>query len=161
MLGRWPAIFSDAINVINVKLYVSILLIELYLFIPLSATFTIFQGHSSVKQFELKMSCSYPIILKLKRSVKYVQMTMNRSSFWRSLIFKGGNWQNFHIWRRKRKKSVRFFSDLFKPRSLRFCMIIALQRVYSVIIIMITLTLFQGHKCLRKMNRPVLDSFPL
>ena len=44
-------IFSDIINVINVKLCMMVLLIELYLFIPLSITLTIFQGHSTVKQF--------------------------------------------------------------------------------------------------------------
>ena len=46
--------FSDTIDVKNVKLCM-ILLIELYLFIPLSVTLTFLQGYSSVKQFELKM----------------------------------------------------------------------------------------------------------
>ena len=44
-------IFSDIINVIHGKLCMLVLLIELDLFIPLSMTLTIFQGHSSVKQF--------------------------------------------------------------------------------------------------------------
>ena len=44
-------IFSDTINVINVKLCTMILLIELQLFIALSVTLTIFQDHSSVKEF--------------------------------------------------------------------------------------------------------------
>ena len=46
-------IFSDTINVIDVKLcmMVHLLLIELYLLIPLSLTLTIFQGHNSIKQF--------------------------------------------------------------------------------------------------------------
>ena len=43
-------IYSDTVSVINVKLWMMVLLIELYLFIPLSVTFTIFQGHSNVKQ---------------------------------------------------------------------------------------------------------------
>ena len=47
--------FSDTIDVKNVKLCIMILLIELYLFIPLSVTLTFLQGYSSVKQFELKM----------------------------------------------------------------------------------------------------------
>ena len=42
--------FSDIINVINAKLCMMVLLIELYLFIPLSVTLAIFQGHSNVKQ---------------------------------------------------------------------------------------------------------------
>ena len=44
------AIFFNTVNVINVKLCM-VLLIELYLFIPFSAILTIFQVHSSVKQF--------------------------------------------------------------------------------------------------------------
>ena len=42
-------IFSDTLNVINVKLFMMApLSIEFYLFIPLSLTWTIFQGHSNV-----------------------------------------------------------------------------------------------------------------
>ena len=47
-------IFSDTVNVINAKLYMLLLLIELCLFIPLSVTLTIFQGHSNIEQIELK-----------------------------------------------------------------------------------------------------------
>ena len=43
------------INVINVKLFMMALLIELYLFIPLSVTWIIFQGHSNVRQLQLKI----------------------------------------------------------------------------------------------------------
>ena len=46
---------------LNVKLCLMVLLIELYLFIPLSVTLTIFQGHKSVKQFQLKILRSLPI----------------------------------------------------------------------------------------------------
>ena len=42
------AIFSDTIIMINVKLCMMVVLIELYPFIPLSATSIVFQGHSSV-----------------------------------------------------------------------------------------------------------------
>ena len=45
------AILSDTISVINVKLCMMVPLIELYLFIPLSLTLTMFRGHRSVKQF--------------------------------------------------------------------------------------------------------------
>ena len=44
-------IYSDTINVINVKLCMMVLLSELYLFIPLSTTVTILQDHSSVELF--------------------------------------------------------------------------------------------------------------
>ena len=44
-------IFSDTVNVIDIKLCMMVLLIELYLFVLLSVTLTIFQGHSNAKQF--------------------------------------------------------------------------------------------------------------
>ena len=59
------AIFSDTINTINVKLCMTIQLIEIYPFIPHSLTSIVFQGHISIKQFELKILCPYPIKLKL------------------------------------------------------------------------------------------------
>ena len=51
------ASFLDAINVMIVKLFMMVLLIELYLFIQLSVTLAIFQGHRSVKQFYLQILC--------------------------------------------------------------------------------------------------------
>ena len=59
------AIFSGYIKVMNIKLCKMVLLIQLYLFIPLSVTFTIFSGHSSVIQSHLKMLCPNPIKLTL------------------------------------------------------------------------------------------------
>ena len=44
-------IFFDTINIINVKLGMVVQQIELYQFITLSVTLTLFQGHSSIKQF--------------------------------------------------------------------------------------------------------------
>ena len=41
-------IYSDTINIINVKLRFMVLLIELYLFTPLSVNLTIFEGHSTM-----------------------------------------------------------------------------------------------------------------
>ena len=59
-------IFSDTINVVNVKLCMMILLIELHLFIPPSMTLTIFQGHSTEQCWLLlDILCSYLIKLKL------------------------------------------------------------------------------------------------
>ena len=45
------AIFSDTIHTIYVKLCMKVVLIELYLFVALSVTLTVFQGHSNVKHF--------------------------------------------------------------------------------------------------------------
>ena len=50
VINYYIAIYSDTINMIDVKLCMMVLLIELYLFIPLSMTLTIFQGHSNVEE---------------------------------------------------------------------------------------------------------------
>ena len=63
-------IFLDTINVINIKSLHDGILIELYRFMPLSVTFTIFQDHSNVEQTQLKILCFYPIELKCHRTVK-------------------------------------------------------------------------------------------
>ena len=55
-------LFTYTINMINIKLCMMVLLIEFNLFISLSVTLTIFQGHRNV---ELKMLCSYSNKLKL------------------------------------------------------------------------------------------------
>ena len=44
-------LFLDTINMMNVKLCMMLVLIELYPVIPLSMTLIVFQGHRSVKQF--------------------------------------------------------------------------------------------------------------
>ena len=41
-------IFPDTVNVINVKLCMTVVLIELYLFIPFSKIFTILTGYRNV-----------------------------------------------------------------------------------------------------------------
>ena len=68
--------FSDTINKIDVKLWMMGLHIQLYHFITLLVTLTLFQGHSSVKQFLQKMLCSYSIKLKLCRIKKYIKKVM-------------------------------------------------------------------------------------
>ena len=44
-------IFSDTTNVINVIVCMMVLLIELYLFTPLSVTLNTFRGYSNVEEF--------------------------------------------------------------------------------------------------------------
>ena len=63
-------IFSDTINMVNVKLCMMVPLLKLYLSILLSVTWTIYQGRSNVEQFRLKICCSYLIKFKLCRIVK-------------------------------------------------------------------------------------------
>ena len=65
-------IFSGTLNRINIKLCMRALLIELYLLVPvgLSVSLTIFQGHRSVKQIQLKNWYSYLVMFKLHRIAK-------------------------------------------------------------------------------------------
>ena len=45
------AIFSDTVSMINGKLFMIVVVIELFQFSPFSVTLILFQGHSSVRQF--------------------------------------------------------------------------------------------------------------
>ena len=67
------AVSSDIINMINVKLCMTVGLMELYPFILLSVTLIAFH----VKQFELKMLCFYPSKLKHFTIVDYVKHITN------------------------------------------------------------------------------------
>ena len=86
------AIFSDTTSMINVKLCMVVVLTELHPFIPHSATLMVFQGHSSAKQFDLKILWSYLIKLKLFTIVDYVMFIMKIPPFFICLhMFKGVN----------------------------------------------------------------------
>ena len=61
--------FSDTVNVTNVQICMIDQLTELYLLL----TLTIFQGQRSIKQFEMKMLCSYQIKLKIWRILKFIK----------------------------------------------------------------------------------------
>ena len=63
----------------------------------------------------------------------------------------------------KKTCNVDFFLNTIKARSFKCCMIITLFGVYIVILGLMNLTLFQGHKCVRNLNcnLGVLDSCPV
>ena len=48
---RLTLIFPETIHVMNIKLCMVVLHTELYLFITLSVILTLFEGHTSVKEF--------------------------------------------------------------------------------------------------------------
>ena len=100
----------------------------------------VFQGHRSVKQFKLKMLCSYLIKMKLctcSREIIDIFPCL--------------------------KNIVGFFMDTIKAGPFKLCMIITLLGVYIVIVSLMTLALFQGHRCVKNINCKlhVLDSCPL
>ena len=126
--------------------------IQLYPFIPPLLTLTIFQGRSSVRQFQLKCLCSHPVKLKLCWIVKPVKQIRNIPLF---LFY-------FHTHPReviqivlgcKKKKeknlNIGLFSNIIKVRPFKLCIVITLLGVYIVILGLMTLTLFQGHMCVR------------
>ena len=78
-------IYSDTVNMINVKLGMMVLLIDLYLSPPLLLTLTMFQSHSHVEQFSLKM-WPYPIKLKLCWIVKLVYNEITSIFHWSNVI---------------------------------------------------------------------------
>ena len=68
------AILLDTINILNFKLYMMVVLTDFYPWLP-DYHFQrplLLQGHIDVKQFLLKMLCSYPIQLKLCTVVDYI-----------------------------------------------------------------------------------------
>ena len=79
-------------------------------------------------------------------------------------MFKGDNW---HISSFETDFNVAFFTDTVKARSFKLCVIITLLRVYIFMAALMTLTLFEGHSCVRYINCKVcfsdcwLDSCPL
>ena len=57
-------IFLGTVDMTNVKLCMVVVLNERCPFIPLSVALIVFQGHGSVKHFELKIVCAYLSELK-------------------------------------------------------------------------------------------------
>ena len=100
-----------------------VLHIELYLFITLSVTLTLFEGHSNVKQFWLNILHSYPIKLKLCRTVKYIAQVMNISLFLTFTHIQGREVMCFLIW--QELLSLALSQTLFKQaRLFKFSIII-------------------------------------
>ena len=48
--------------------------------------------------------------------------------------------------------ALAFFSDVIKARSFKLCMVVTLLWIYIVIVSLMTLTLFQGYRCVRNVN---------
>ena len=139
-MSGWPAgwvsicgknfkilIFSDTVNVINVKLCMMVLLIELYLFIPLSVTLTIFQGHRYVSlhwkdhwKYDL---CNYGVY-----SREIIKMLLVGQV--------SGLVKTFNIW---------YFLRHLNVLIVKFCMIVLHIELYLFISHSVTLTIFQGH----------------
>ena len=64
-------------------------------------------------------------------------------------MFKGDNWLISLFWE---NFNVGFFSDTVKASSFKLCMIVTLLRVYVVIVGLMTLILFEGHRCVKNIN---------
>ena len=90
----------------------------------------------------------------------YIQQIMNIPLFLNFHMFKG---DNRHISSSEKNFNIGFFLDTIKARSFKLCMLISLLGVYIVLLGLITLILFQGHRYVRSINckSHVLDSCPL
>ena len=127
----------------------TVLHIELYRYITLSFTLTLLQGHTGVRYLYLKILCSLPIKLKLCRIAKDPSRSWMYHYFWLSLIFKGDNRRvscfdkNFF---------VDFFMDSVQMNFFKRCIIVTLLRIYQFLPGLMTLTLFQDHRCVAIIN---------
>ena len=154
------AIFSDTINMINVRHCMMVSLIELYPFIPLLVTLIVFQGHSSVKQFLGN------IFVCIWLSWNFVQILILSSRSWIITIFYfcTCSWEMMDMFphlEKQLQKNFAFFLDTVKARSSKLFVIMTLLGVYISIVDSMSMTLCQGHRCVRNINCKLsfLDSF--
>ena len=119
-----------------------ILHIERYLFITLSVTLTYFKVTAVSNRFRWKC-CSFPITFQL---CQVLNIYIFFFFFLISKIFSGDSWRVFWF---DRNFIVGFFMDTLQARFFKLCIIIFLLWVYQFIPGLKTLTLFQGHRCVR------------
>ena len=117
-------IFLDTINVVNVKLCMMVLLIELYSFISYH-----FQS---------------PWIYFKVREVQ----TVLTDFFYVLIQCNGDNWHIFSF-EKKTTTNICFFSDAMKVRSFKLCMIKTLDLVYSDILCSVTYVVPRSQVCQR------------
>ena len=104
----------------------------------------IFQGHRSIKLLWLEISCPHQIKLKPHWIVQYIKFVMYVSSF--LMMY---SWEIIDTFPQLKKYNIDIFMDTMKPTSFKLYMITTLLGIYIVILGLMTLTLFQGHKCVR------------
>ena len=109
-------------------------------------TLIVLQCHSSVKQVSLKMLCIYLIKLKLCTLVDDVKEVMNISLFF---YFPTCSRKTVDISFLEKNPLILPFSRSPKVRSIKLCSVKTFLRVYLFIEGLMTLTLFQGHRCVR------------
>ena len=117
---------------------------------PLSVTLIVFQCHivsnSSNWKFYVLIQFSWYFVLLL--------ITLCRPRiyhyFWVSHLFKEDTWHISSF--AKEKNYVGFFSDTINPRSFKLCLTITLLGLYIFNVSLMTLGLFQGHRCVGNIN---------
>ena len=148
---------SDTIHVIYIKLCEMVLHIKLRLFIPLSIPLTIFQGHSSVNQLQLKIK--FDVMKQL--SWNFAWLCIKSTTLWicyylwPSSFFKGYDWNVFCFWGKKES----FFSKSPNARTFLHCMVDPCFGVFRFLLNLMTLILFQGHRFVGNMKCNSFFSF--
>ena len=88
-------VFFDTNNMINVKLCMMVVLIELYPFITLSVTLIAFQGQTSFREFNWK----YYVLIRISWTFVWLLTTASKSwiypDFWLQHMFRGDDWPIF------------------------------------------------------------------
>ena len=112
----------------------------IWLYFKVTALSNCFNWKYSV-HIQLSWNCVWLLIMS-SRSWIY-------NHFWFLQVFKGDSW---HISLFEKNFRVGFFSDAIETSSFKFCVIISLLGVYIVVIGLMTLTLFQGHRCVQNIN---------
>ena len=108
-------------------------------FSTLSVTLTLFQGHSSVKQFQLKILCSYPFKLKLCRTVMHTHQAGRENTI--SFEFRTYSREIIDVFPKLTKcLSLAFSRTLFERVFFELCIIIALLVVCQFIPGLVILT---------------------
>ena len=93
------------------------------------------------------MLCSYPLKLKHGSIVKYITQVMTIPLFFTfAHIFKRNNWRV--SWFDKNFVNC-FFMDTVRARFFKLCIIITLLGVYQFIPDLMTMTFFQGNRCVK------------
>ena len=137
-------IFSDITNVINVKLCMMYCLLSFTCLLHFRWLWHYFKITAVSESFNRNFFCSHPIKLKLCRIVKYIKQVMNiYHYFWLSQIFKGDDWCVSWL---EKSSIVGFFKDTVQAKFFK------LLGVFQFVSGLVTLILFQGHRCVRMIN---------
>ena len=120
------AIFSDTVNVINVKHCIMVLRIELYLFTPLSVPWSYFKVTAESNSFNRKFN----ILMRWCLNFVWLLTTSTRSWTYHYFYFRTYSRKTIDTFPALRKAKQTLTLAFFKATSFKLCKIITLLGVY-------------------------------